>query len=75
MKSAKNERVYAQPATTSGSIANSQRQQTNALIDTAYIFKPNTGYVFRVTHQDANIRDVDVYLSVFDNSANEPIFG
>jgi hypothetical protein len=53
---------------------NNQNVSDSLLSDRPIIFKPETSYVLRLTHNDSGTRDVSGLLTAFDNIIDGPTF-
>lgn len=53
---------------------NSARNSDDLLVGIPLILKPNEFYIFRITHNDAQTREVSILFSAFDNVITEPTF-
>lgn len=53
---------------------NNARSITDTLVDLPLILKPNTSYIFRITHNDTGTKNVSLLLSAFDNIIENSTF-
>ena len=53
---------------------NNQNQSESLLFSTPIILKPNTEYIFKLTHNDTGTRNVSGLLTAFDNIIDGPTF-